>query len=160
MKLMFDLPEREEQLFLAASDPSEKRMYCLPFNIEGKQFVNDGYMVFTDQFIYKILHGEIVAKYAFANMKDFATEIHYGSCGFYAKLDGATTMLCRFVTGRHMPRYTAMIKACELLAEKKGHAWVDALLDEAAAGQMTYQTVMTADELLALRSRINREIMA
>ena len=118
MKLMFDLPEREEKVFLAASDPSEKRMYCLPFNIEGKQFVNDGYMVFTDQFIYKILHGEVVAKYAFANMKDFATEIHYGSCGFYAKVDGATTMLCRFVTGRHMPRYTAMIKACELLAEK------------------------------------------
>ncbi|MBO7177162.1 MAG: ABC transporter ATP-binding protein, partial [Clostridia bacterium] len=118
MKLMFDLPEAEEKVFLAASDPSEKRMYCLPFNIEGKQFVNDGYMVFTDQFIYKILHQEVVAKYDLANMKDFSTEIHYGSCGFYAKVDGNTTMLCRFVTGRHMPRYTAMIKACELLAER------------------------------------------
>ena len=62
MKLMFDLPEAEEKVFLAASDPSEKRMYCLPFNIEGKQFVNDGYMVFTDQFIYKILHKEVMAK--------------------------------------------------------------------------------------------------
>lgn len=118
MKLMFDLPQAEEKVFLAASDPSEKRMYCLPFNIEGKQFVNDGYMVFTDQFIYKILHQEVVAKYDLATMKDFATEIHYGSCGFYAKVDGATTLLCRFVTGRHMPRYTAMIKACELLAER------------------------------------------
>ena len=118
MKLMFDLPEAEEKVFLAASDPSEKRMYCLPFNIEGKQFVNDGYMVFTDQFIYKILHKEVVAKYDFSTMKDFDTEIHYGSCGFYAKIDGNTTLLCRFVTGRHMPRYTAMIKACELLAER------------------------------------------
>lgn len=54
----------------------------------------------------------------------------------------------------------ADLRACELLAEKKGRAWVDALLDEAAAGKMTYQTVMTAEELLALRSRINREIMA
>jgi hypothetical protein len=118
MKLMFDLPEAEEKVFLAASDPSEKRMYCLPFNIEGKQFVNDGYMVFTDQFIYKILHQEVVAKYDFSTMKDFNTEIHYGSCGFYAKIDGNTTLLCRFVTGRHMPRYTAMIKACDLLAER------------------------------------------
>ena len=74
MKLMFDLPEKEAQLFLAASDPSEKRMYCLPFNIEGKKFVNDGYMVFTDQFIYKILHGEVVAKYAFANQN--ITSVH------------------------------------------------------------------------------------
>ena len=118
MKLMFDLPEAEEKVFLAASDPSEKRMYCLPFNIEGKQFVNDGYMVFTDQFIYKILHKEVMAKYDLSTMKDFNTEIHYGSCGFYAKINGNTTMLCRFVTGRHMPRYTAMIKACELLAER------------------------------------------
>ncbi|MBO7176350.1 MAG: ABC transporter ATP-binding protein, partial [Clostridia bacterium] len=75
-------------------------------------------MVFTDQFIYKILHQEVVAKYDFSTMKDFDTEIHYGSCGFYAKIDGNTTLLCRFVTGRHMPRYTAMIKACELLAER------------------------------------------
>ncbi len=118
MKLMFDLPAAEEQLFLAAMDPSEKRMYCLPFNIEDKQFVNDGYMVFTDRFIYKILHGELVNKFELARMTDFATEIHYGSCGFYAKVDGATTLLCRFVTGRHMPRYTAIVKACELLAEK------------------------------------------
>ena len=54
----------------------------------------------------------------------------------------------------------ADLRACELLAEKKGRAWVNALLDEAADGQMTYQTVLTAEELLALRSRINREIMA
>ena len=54
----------------------------------------------------------------------------------------------------------ADLRACELLAEKKGRDWVNALLDEAAAGQMTYQTVLTAEALLALRSRINREIMA
>ena len=118
MKLMYDLPAREEALFLSVSGKDEKRMYCLPFNIEGDTFIDDGYMVFTDKYIYKLLHGELVAKYDLSHMKDFSTEILYGSCGFYAKVDGATTLLCRFVTGRHMPRYTVMIKACESLAKK------------------------------------------
>ncbi len=52
------------------------------------------------------------------------------------------------------------LRACELLAEKKGRAFVETLLDEAAGGQMNFDTVMTADALLALRNRINREIMA
>ena len=52
------------------------------------------------------------------------------------------------------------LRACELLADKKGHAFVDTLLDEAAGGRLTFNTVMTADELLALRARINKEIMA
>ena len=54
----------------------------------------------------------------------------------------------------------ADLRACELLAEKKGRAYVESLLDEAVRGPLTYETVMMADELLALRQKINSEIMA
>ncbi len=120
MKLLYELPEAEKEIFEGAKGKSERLMYCLPFNIDGKQFVNDGYMVFTDAYIYKILDKTLVEKYDLSKMSDFSTEILYGSCGFFAKIDGATTLLCRFVTARHMPRYTAIVKACELLAQRAG----------------------------------------
>lgn len=120
MKLLFELPKNEKEIFDSASSKTEKLMYCLPFNIEGDKFINDGYMVFTDKFIYKISGGKLSEKYDLSEMSDFSTEILYGSCGFFAKINGNTTLLCRFVTARHMPRYTVMVKACELLAERAG----------------------------------------
>ncbi|MBR6709621.1 MAG: ABC transporter ATP-binding protein, partial [Clostridia bacterium] len=116
MKLMFDLPERDEQAFLAASGADEKRMYCLPYNIEDDRFVS-GYMVFTDRCIYKILEGELIETYQLADLTDFACDTLYGSCGFYAKEKGVSRLLCRFISGRNLPRYSVMVKACELLAE-------------------------------------------
>ncbi len=113
---MFELPELDKAVFDAAVGKDEKLMYCLPYNIEDDRFVS-GYMVFTDKFIYKILEGELKAKFELAKMSDFTTEIMYGSCGFYAKVDGAGTLLCRFISGRNLPRYSVIVKACEILTE-------------------------------------------
>nr|MBR4279602.1 DUF4091 domain-containing protein [Clostridia bacterium] len=52
------------------------------------------------------------------------------------------------------------LRACELLAEKKGRVYAEALLDEAFGGKLTFETQADAMALLALRERINREIMA
>lgn len=116
MKLMYDLPEQDERAFQAAVGEGEKRMYCLPYNIEVDRFVS-GWMVFTDQYIYKILDGELLEKYKMSDLSDFATENLYGSCAFYAKEKGVSKLLCRFISGRNLPRYSVMVKACEILAE-------------------------------------------
>lgn len=52
------------------------------------------------------------------------------------------------------------LRACELLADKKGRDFVNRLLDEAAGGMLNFDTVMSAETLLKLRNRINNEIMA
>ena len=58
MKLLFDLPAADEQAYLAAAMPEEKRMYCVPYDFEGDQRVK-GFMVITDQSIYRILDGQL-----------------------------------------------------------------------------------------------------
>ena len=113
---MFELPAEDQAIFDASVGEGEKTMYCLPYNIEDDSFV-EGYMVFTDKFIYKILKGELKAKFELARMTDFTTEMMYGSCGFYAKVDGISTLLCRFISGRNLPRYSVIVKACEILTE-------------------------------------------
>lgn len=120
MKLMYDLPDADLKTFEASRGADEKLMYCLPYNIEGDRFVK-GYMVFTDKYIYKLLDGELLFRYAVSRLSDFTTEVMYGSCGFYAKLDGSTELLCRFISGRNLPRYSVIIRACELLCEGKSH---------------------------------------
>lgn len=52
------------------------------------------------------------------------------------------------------------LRACELLAEKKGRAYVEALLDEAFGGNLTFETTADAQTLLALREKINQAIVA
>lgn len=115
MKLMYELPERDSKILSAVKGEEERLMYCLPYNIEGDAFVS-GFMAFTDKRIYRILNGEILAVYQLSKMSDFTCEVMYGNCGFYAKENGDTKLLCRFGSGRDLPRYTVMIKACELLA--------------------------------------------
>ncbi len=116
MKLKFDLPEADQKAYDAAAG-GESVMYCLPFNIYEDRFVS-GYMVFTAKHIYKILDGEVLRVFSLEHAKDFRTEIMYGNCGFYAVIDGATTLLCRFVSGRNLPRYSVMVKAMEILTEE------------------------------------------
>ena len=116
MKLMYDLPEQDERAFQAAVGEGEKRMYCLPYNIEVDRFVS-GWMVFTDQYIYRILDGELKEKFKMSELSDFSTENLYGSCAFYAKENGVSRLLCRFISGRNLPRYSVMVQACEILAE-------------------------------------------
>ena len=116
MKLKFDLPEADQQAYDAASG-GEGIMYCLPFNIYEDRFVS-GYMVFTAKHIYKILDGKVLHVFPLEHASDFRTEIMYGSCGFYCVIDGVTVLLCQFISGRNLPRYSVMIKAMEILTEE------------------------------------------
>ncbi len=114
MKLLFSMSPADEAAFRAASTPGERIKYCLPFDCELQVRV-DGRMVFTDKAIYKINAGELEARWELARMSDFSVEILYGCCAFFAKVDGSTTRLCRFISGRNLTRYTVMVEACNAM---------------------------------------------
>ncbi len=118
MKLMYELSEADQRAYAAASSESEKMMYCIPFNIQDDRFA-DGYTVITDQKIYCILDGRVLRTIDLAQCTKFSTEVLYGNCGFYAVVDGVTTLVCRFMSGKNLPRYSVMIHACEALANKR-----------------------------------------
>ncbi len=117
MKLLYDLPKKDSEAFKAASSGGEKIMYSVPYDFEGKKRVN-GYIVVTNAFIYKILDGGILFKYDISELSDFSTEVLYGSCGFYAKKNGISTLLCMFISGRNLSRYSVVAAGCELIAKK------------------------------------------
>ncbi len=116
MKLLFDLPETEKGVLDGAMQAGEKLMYCMPFNILEDRFVS-GFIAVTNTKIYKILDDRLLASYEIRGATDFRTEVMYGSCGFYANFGEGTTLICQFVSGRHLPRYSVLVKACEILAE-------------------------------------------
>ena len=116
MKLMFDLPAIDEEVLQQNISSDERRLYCLPYNFEEEKKV-EGFMVFTDKHIYKILNGALLKKYNLSEMSDFAVETHYGSCGFYAKINGNSELLCLFISGRNLPRYSVIVQACEMLVK-------------------------------------------
>lgn len=116
MKLLYELPEADKKAFEAAVGGDEKLMYCLPYNIYKNKFVS-GYMAFTDKKIYKLLNGVLLDAFPIVGAENFRTEVMYGSCGFYATINGAQTLLCQFVSGRNLPRYSVIKRACEILAE-------------------------------------------
>lgn len=117
MKLMYNLPQEDESAYLSASEKGEKRMYCLPYDIEDTEFVK-GYMVFTDRAIYKINKGQLLYREDIAKLSEFTTEMMYGSVGFYAKRNGSTVLLCRFISGRNLPRYSVVMNGCEIIADE------------------------------------------
>ncbi len=113
---MFDLPESEQAVLDLSMQENEKLMYCIPFNILEDRFVS-GFIAITNRKIYKILGDKLLAEYTIAGATGFKTEVMYGSCGFYADFGEGTTLICQFVSGRHLPRYAVIVKACEILAE-------------------------------------------
>ena len=117
MKLLYDLPEADRLAYESQSAAGEKIAYCLPYDIEGTEFVK-GFMLFTDLAIYRILDGKILLRADFSELSDFTTEIMYGSVGFYAKRGGNTELLCRFISGRNLPRYSVVVGGCKMLAER------------------------------------------
>ena len=116
MRLLFDLPETEQKVLDSAIGADEKLMYCVPFNILEDKFV-DGFVAITNLKIYKILNDQLLASYVIKGATGFKTEVMYGSCGFYANFGQGTTLICQFVSGRHLPRYSVLVKACEILSE-------------------------------------------
>ncbi len=118
MKLLYELPDADKKAYDAAVGPDEKLLYCVPFNILDDKFV-DGYMVFTNKKIYKLEGGRLLEVFDLKDATEFWTEVMYGICGFYAKIDGATRLLCNFISGRHLPRYAVIVKAMEVLVKRK-----------------------------------------
>lgn len=116
MKLMYDLPEVDKAAFDAVAS-GEKTMYVIPFNIVEDKFVN-GWTCVTDKRIYCILDGKVLNTFELEKCTVFSTEVLYGNCAFYAVIDGTTTLICRFLSGRNLPRYSVLVQACEDLAEK------------------------------------------
>ena len=115
MRLLFDMSSADRAAFEAASVAGEKIMYCLPFDCEFEKRV-DGRMVFTDKAIYKINRGEVQARWDFSNLSDFSVEVLYGCGAFFAKENGVSIRLCRFVSGRNLTRYSVMVEACNAIA--------------------------------------------
>ncbi len=116
MKLLYDLPEADRLAFEAASAPEEKLMYCVPYNIFEDRFVK-GFLVITDAAIYKLLEGRCLLTVPIAGSDDFRIEVMYGSCGFYVRTGGVSRLICQFISGRNLARYSVIVRACEILAE-------------------------------------------
>ena len=115
MKLKYDLPENDQKILESALS-TEKLMYAVPFNILEDRFVN-GYIAVTDRRIYKLLDGKLLNVWDLEGASGFTTEVMYGCAAFYGTFDGATHRICQFVTGRHLPRYQVIVKACEILSQ-------------------------------------------
>ena len=115
MKLLFDMSPADRAAFDAMAGADERILYCLPFDCALEKRV-DGRMVFTKLYIYKILNGEVEARWEIAKMSDFSVEVLYGCCAFFAKIDGVSVRLCRFISGRNQSRYVTIVAACEALA--------------------------------------------
>lgn len=118
MKLMYDLPELDRAAYDSAAEQGEKLMYVVPFNVLEDKFV-DGWTIVTDRRIFCILDGKILKEIDLSKCGIFSTEVLYGNCSFYAEVDGITTLVCRFLSGRNLPRYSVLVHACEDLANKR-----------------------------------------
>ncbi len=117
MRLMFDLPEIDRKAYDSRAEQGEKLMYVVPFNVIEDKFV-DGWTVVSDRRIYCIYNGEILNTFELERCTIFSTEVLYGNCAFYAVIDGTSTLICRFLSGRNLPRYSVLVHACEDLAQK------------------------------------------
>ena len=118
MKLMYDMPAGDRAAYDAAASPDEVLMYCVPFNVWEERFVS-GWTAVTDRAIYCILDGQLLSTTELERCTVFSTEVLYGNCAFYGVVDGTTTLICQFLSGRNLPRYSVLVQACEDLAKKR-----------------------------------------
>ena len=118
MKLMYDMPEADRAAYDAAAEPDEKLMYVVPFNVWEDRFVK-GWTAVTDRRIFCVLDGKILSSYELEKCTVFSTEVLYGNCAFYGTVDGNTTLICQFLSGRNLPRYSVLVQACEDLAQRR-----------------------------------------
>lgn len=119
MKLMYELPDADSSAYTASAGKDERLMYCVPFDIYENKFVK-GYLAVTDKKIYKLLDGKLLCEYDLAEYDDFHTEVMYGSCGFYGRRDGVQYLICNFVSGKNLPRYSVLVSACKILHDHMG----------------------------------------
>ena len=116
MRLLFDMSPADRAAFEAAAGPEECILYCLPFDCRKEKRV-DGRMVFTNKAIYKVINAEVEERWPFETLSDFSVEVLYGCGAFFAKVNGVSTRLCRFISGRNLTRYSIMVEACNRIVE-------------------------------------------
>ncbi len=120
MKLYYDLPpETIEKVREFSGDPLP--LYIIPYDVDDDGYLPDGYMVFTKKHILRLKGNEICATWKISELSGFAAEQLYGNAGFFAKQNGTTICLCRFNSGKHLKRYSVMVRACELLLHEELH---------------------------------------
>jgi len=117
MKLMYELSAIDRAAYEAAVGAAETMMYCVPYNIHEERFVK-GFLVITDRRIYKLLEGEVLMTLPIEGSDDFRVEVMYGSCGFYVRTDGVSRLVCQFISGRNLARYSVILRALEILSEE------------------------------------------
>ncbi len=117
MKLMYELSANDRAAYDAAVGAEETMMYCVPYNIHEDRFVK-GFLVITDRRIYKLLEGEVLMTLPIEGSDDFRVEVMYGSCGFYVRTDGISRLVCQFISGRNLARYSVILRALEILSEE------------------------------------------
>lgn len=116
MKLQFTLPEDLEAA-LRQQIGDEKILYSLPYDIEGESFIDDGYLIVTQSAIYRCRGGVIQESWSLSSLSDVSTEKLYGASGLYAKQNGNSILICRFVSGKHLARYSVVARACNILIQ-------------------------------------------
>ncbi len=116
MKLQYTLPDSLESA-LRRVIGTDEILYSLPYDVEDDAFIDDGFLVVTRKQIIRCRGDEVVECRSLSSLSDFAAEKLYGSAGFYAKEDGKTVLICRFVSGKHLARYSVVARACEDLAK-------------------------------------------
>ena len=133
MRLLFDMSPADRAAFAARSEEGERILYCLPFDCRNDERV-DGRMVFTDKAIYKVIGGEVEARWPFEVLSDFSVEVLYGCGAFFAKVGGVSTRLCRFISGRNLTRYSIMVEACNRIVEGDTHNVIESTEPERYCG--------------------------
>ena len=116
MKLYYALPADDKKA-LPPLLPGEKKMYCLPYNYEDARNVN-GFMLFTNRRIFKLRDGALLDTWDVSRMSSFSVEKMFGCSGLYAKVDGITTCLCLFNSGRNLPRYSVIVSSYENITQR------------------------------------------
>lgn len=123
MKLQYTLP-KELETALRQIVGNEEILYSLPYDIDGDSFIEDGYLIVTRSKILRSRGNEVLETHDLSLLSNFTAEKQYGGAGFYAKENGNTILLCRFVTGKHLPRYSVVARACEILSQDANAAAV------------------------------------
>ena len=115
MKLLYQLPEREEAA-LAAQDAS--RLYaCIPYDIENGR-LTEGYFAVTALGIYRLTDGRILFFWPHEERGHFEIEERHGSSALMLRVGKCERQVCVF-TSRLAPRFFAILPTLTALATKK-----------------------------------------
>ncbi len=116
MKLQFPLPNELESA-LRQKIGDQKILYSLPYDVDGETFIDDGFIVVTADALYKCRGNAVLESWAMTSLSSVSAEKLYGASGLYVKKDGSSMLVCRFVSGKHLARYSVVARACNLLIE-------------------------------------------